>query len=168
MVFQHLQTARLGQLDLELFKRQVNYCRLPNGTVTDNVLQSRGRYDEKTNYDWMGSLGIWFENLALPVVINECVMQSYNGIIRLFPNWKNNTNAEFKTFRAVGAFLVSAKIEKGKIGKIEIFSENGGKLKIYNPWKTGASITIGKEIKKIKNDILEIETQKGETIFIKE
>ena len=39
LVFLNLQGARLGLLDLERFKRQINYCLLPNGTCTDMVLQ---------------------------------------------------------------------------------------------------------------------------------
>ena len=87
IVFVNLQAARMGLLDLEKFKRQVNYATLPNQTVTDAVLQIGGRYNDQTDYFYMGSMGIWFENFALPVVINECLMQSYNGEIVLFPNW---------------------------------------------------------------------------------
>ena len=34
LVFINLQAARIGMLDLERFKRQVNYCLLPNGTAS--------------------------------------------------------------------------------------------------------------------------------------
>lgn len=34
----------------------------------------------------MSRVVIWLENFALPAIINECLMQSYNGILRLFPN----------------------------------------------------------------------------------
>jgi hypothetical protein len=80
---------------LEKFKRQVAYCTLPNGTCTDMVLQIHGRYNEGIPYDFMARMGIWFENFALPAVVNECLMQSYTGTIRLFPNWPADTRAEF-------------------------------------------------------------------------
>jgi alpha-L-fucosidase 2 len=101
LVFYHLAGARLGQLDLERFKRQIQYCLLPNGTCTDKVLQSGGRYSDTIAFDFMGAMGIWFENFALPAVINECLMQSYNGILRFFPNWSTEKYTEFSTLRAV-------------------------------------------------------------------
>ncbi|MCX5771067.1 MAG: hypothetical protein NTZ09_12470, partial [Candidatus Hydrogenedentes bacterium] len=108
LVFLNLQAARLGLLDLDRFKRQINYCLLENGTCADLVLQVHGRYDDTTPFDFMRPMGIWFENFALPVVINECLLQSYTGTLRLFPNWPADKAAEFSTLRAVGAFLVSS------------------------------------------------------------
>jgi hypothetical protein len=163
LVFLNLAGARLGQLDLERFKRQIDYCLLPNGTCTDKLLESGGRYSDTTPFDYMGSMGIWFENFALPVVINECLMQSYNGIIRFFPNWPLDKRAEFLTLRAVGGFLVSAAAGEGKIHWIEIYSEAGSPLRIYNPWSKARCIrSIGEET--LTGDILALETEKGEKI----
>ncbi|WP_051318050.1 glycosyl hydrolase family 95 catalytic domain-containing protein [Cohnella thermotolerans] len=140
IVFCALAGARLGQLDLERFKRQVNYCMLPNGTCTDKLLLSGGRYSDTTPFDYMSSMGVWFENFALPAVVNECLLQSYNGILRLFPNWPSGKRAEFKTLRAVGAFLVSALWEDGEVQWAEIRSEAGSELKLYSPWTAGEVI----------------------------
>ncbi|MDR2859256.1 MAG: glycoside hydrolase N-terminal domain-containing protein [Mediterranea sp.] len=134
IVLQNLQAVRLGILDIEKFKRQVHYATLPNKTVSDYVMQSGGRYTDQTRFDWMGSIGIWLENFSLPVVINECLMQSYNGTIRLYPNWDKRTDAAFSTLRAVGAFLVSSKLTNGNIEKLHIQSEKGCRCKIKNPW----------------------------------
>jgi hypothetical protein len=141
LVFLNLQAARLGVLDIERFKRQINYCCLPNGTCTDKALQAKGRYQDTTQFDWMGPNGVWFENFALPVVINECLMQSYNGIIRLFPNWPEPRDAQFKTLRAVGAFLVSCERRAGKIRSLTIGSEKGGSCRLYSPWP-GAPVIV--------------------------
>jgi hypothetical protein len=141
IVFYHLQAARLGILDIEKFKRHVNYAMLPNKTVTDILLQVGGRYDDLTDFAYMAPMGIWFENFALPVVINECLMQSYNGIINLFPNWDKANDAEFSTLRAVGAFLVSSKLAGEKIEYVDILSEQGTLCKIKNPWP-GSKVQI--------------------------
>ena len=130
-----MQKARLGILDIEQFKRQVNYATLPNGTVTDAVMQRGGRYDDNTDYMYMAEMGIWFENFALPAVINECLMQSYHGTIHLFPNWNLQENAAFRTLRARGAFLVSAQVLDGRIQPVTIFSEQGLSCRVRNPWK---------------------------------
>ena len=105
VVFQPLIRARLGMLDLGWFKNEVRYCRVPNGVVGDRVRQIDGRYSDTTNFDFMMRMGIWTENLSLPAVLNECMVQSYTGTLRLFPNTKGLGRASFRNLRAAGAFL---------------------------------------------------------------
>jgi alpha-L-fucosidase 2 len=104
------------------------------------VLQVHGRYSDDTPYDFMRPMGIWFENLALPAVINECLLQSYTGTLRLFPNWPLSVNAEFHTLRAVGGFLVSAACSTGVVQWVRILSEAGAPLKLVSPWQPGEII----------------------------
>ena len=165
LVFINLQAARIGMLDLERFKRQVNYCLLPNGTTSDRVMQVHGRYNDTTPYGYMDKMGIWFENFGLPVVVNECLMQSYDGTIRMFPNWPMEKDAEFHNMRAVGAFLVSASLKNGQTNKIEIVSEAGGLLKIILPWKSGGTIIRGLDKKVLVNNTVEIQTVKDEKVI---
>jgi hypothetical protein len=167
LVFYNLQAARIGMLDLERFKRQVNYCLMPNGTASDRVMQVHGRYSDQSNYGFMDKMGVWFENFALPVVINECLMQSYNGTIRLFPNWPMDKDAEFYDLRAAGAFLVSAKLKDGKVKDIEILSEAGGPLKILLPWENGGTINNNNGKTRVDTNVVELDTEKGERIYIK-
>jgi hypothetical protein len=150
LVFKNLQAARIGMLDLEKFKRQINYCLLPNGTASDRAIQVHGRYNDYGNYGFMDHMGVWFENFALPAVINECLMQSYNGEIRLFPNWPADQDAEFHNLRAAGAFLVSAEQKDGRIRNVRILSEAGNKLTLITP-----------------SGVIERETKKGEEIVLK-
>ena len=75
-------------------------------------------------------------NFAFAAGIQEMLIQSHTGVIRIFPaipeEWKD---ARFTTLRTEGAFLVSAKMEKGEITVVDIISEKGGELKIFNPFK---------------------------------
>ncbi len=167
LVFRNLQAVRLGMLDIGKFKRQINYCLLPNGTASDRAMQVHGRYEDRGNYGFMDKMGVWFENFALPVVINECLMQSYDGTIRLFPNWPPEKNAEFHNLRAAGAFLVSAALEKEKVNAIEITSEAGGRLKVVLPWKDGAAIRRDDGNFTVKAELFETDTKKGEKIYLK-
>jgi len=167
LVFINLQAARIGMLDLEKFKRQVNYCLLPNGTAALMALQVHGRYDDLTPYGFMNNMGIWLENFSLPAVINECMMQSYDRTIRFFPNWPMEKDAEFHHLRAAGAFLVSASLKNTKVNEIEIISEAGGLLKVILPWSNGGTIKTNKGVQTIKSAIAEINTEKGETILLK-
>lgn len=168
LVFLNLQAARMGMLDLEKFKRQVRYATLPNQTATDAVMQIGGRYNDQTDYFYMGNMGIWFENFALPVVINECLMQSYSGQIVLFPNWDRSKDASFVSLRARGAFLVDAVLKDGKVREVSITSERGGNCSVRNPWERQKVKLIrnGKE-QTISGENLNIKTQPGDRLILK-
>ncbi len=168
LVFINLQAARIGMLDLERFKRQVNYSLMPNGTASDRVMQVHGRYDDNTPYGFMDKMGIWFENFGLPVVVNECLMQSYNGTIRLFPNWPLEKDAEFNNLRAVGAFLVSAILKNGRVEEISVTSEAGSVLKMNLPWPNGGKVSsVSEGTKTLSSSSLEMPTAKGEVLIFK-
>ncbi|MHC4691797.1 MAG: glycosyl hydrolase family 95 catalytic domain-containing protein [Planctomycetota bacterium] len=74
-------------------------------------------------------------NFAAAAGVQEMLIQSYSGTLRLFPaipkDWKDVT---FKTLRAEGAFLVSAEKKKGKVVLVEITCEKGGICKLENPF----------------------------------
>lgn len=168
LVFHHLQAARIGMLDLDFFKRAVRYCTLPNATSADYTLQVNGRYNDHTHPKWMGKMGIWFENFGLPAVINECMMQSYNGIIRMFPNWPDDQDAAFKTLRAVGGFLVSGSMKDGVVQEISIICENDNELQMYNPWGADAgvmAVSDGAE-RIMEGHIIRMKVKKGQHILI--
>ena len=166
LVYQPLIRARLGMLDLAWFKRQVRYCTLPNGTAQDRVRRIGGRYRDTTNFDFMMRMGVWIENLSLPAVINECLLQSYTGVIRLFPNRNGLGRARFESLRAVGAFLVSASCDGSTVGPVKLLSEKGAEAKIANPWgraqprvtelRTGRAVAISRE-----GDVIRFPTEPG-------
>lgn len=62
---------------------------------------------------------------TVPATINEMLMQSYEGIIRIFPCWNKKMNASFENLRADGAFLVSSKLENSKVTSLKIKSLMG-------------------------------------------
>ncbi len=169
IVFLNLQAARLGLLDLEKFKRQIQYAMLPNKTVTDKVLQAGGRYSDQTDFAFMAPMGIWFENFALPVVINECLIQSYTGTIDLFPNWDRKKDVKFNKLRAMGAFLVNAEMKNGKVKTVEIYSEKGVTCKVKNIWGKSKVQLVrnGKPAEILTAGILEFRTLIGERVVLK-
>ena len=134
VVFQPLIRARLGMLDLAWFKNEVRYCRVPNGVVGDRVRQIDGRYTDNTNFDFMMRMGIWTENLSLPAVLNECMLQSYSGTLRIFPNTQGLGRAGFGNLRAAGAFLISASYDGKSVASLSLLSEKGAPVKLENPW----------------------------------
>jgi hypothetical protein len=52
-------------------------------------------------------------------------MQSYEGVIRLFPCWDKKSDASFENLRADGAFLVSAELKNEKLSSLRIKSLKG-------------------------------------------
>lgn len=156
LVFLNLQAARIGMLDLERFKRQVAYCTLPNGSCADLILQGKGRYHDHTPFDAMAPMGIWFENFALPAVVNECLLQSHDGIIHVFPNWPRERDAAFQTLRAVGAFLVSARLCDGEVDDLTILSEAGGDCRVHHPWP-GRAVTLRDNNNNTQTTLVEVD-----------
>ncbi|MBI4909024.1 MAG: hypothetical protein HY820_35715 [Acidobacteria bacterium] len=166
LVWQPLARARLGMLDLEWFKREVRYCMTPLGVANDRVRQTGGRYSDSTNYDFMMRMGVWTENLSLPAVINECMLQSYEGVIRLFPNRQNLGKCSFRDLRASGAFLVSAAFNGVRVSGVMIKSEKGARVRVAMPWNTG-SIEVrtsnGRTRAAAANGVVEFATKAGES-----
>jgi len=76
-------------------------------------------------------------NFAFAAGVQEMLLQSHDGTVRVFPavpaDWQD---VSFERLRAEGAFLVSARMERGKVVWLSVLAEKGGKLRIVNP-KTG-------------------------------
>ena len=72
--------------------------------------------------------------LGWPVVINESLVQSYTGQIRVAPVKLKNT-ARFARLRTEGAFLLSGEIQSGgKVSYLAITSEAGVPCNLVRPW----------------------------------
>ena len=67
---------------------------------------------------------------TVPATVNEMLMQSHEGIIRLFPCWNKKSPASFENLRADGAFLVSAELKNEHLASLSIKSLTGRKCVI--------------------------------------
>jgi hypothetical protein len=173
LVSQPLIRARLGMLDLDWFKGQIEYCMLPDGVSNDRVRQSGGRYSLTTDFDFMMRMGLWCENFAVPVVLNECMLQSYSGTVRLFPNTLNLGAARFEKLRCVGAFLVNGAYDGKTVTAFEVLSEQGTPLQFASPWPGRRVRVIRSRDKKVfqpvqaqEVDVWEVPTESGERYSI--
>lgn len=105
---------------------------------------------------------------AVPFAVNEMLLQSFEGVVRVFPNWDRSRDASFETLRAEGAFLVSSSIKRGEVVSVRVLSEKGRLLEIENPWP-GCSVKVrragGKGIV-MTGETLSIPTSPGEVIRI--
>ena len=171
LVSQPLIRARLGMLDLSWFKQQIEYCMLPDGVSNDRLREIGGRYSLTTDFDFMMRMGLWCENFAVPVVLNECMLQSYTGTIRVFANTLSLGPASFENLRAVGAFLVSAAYDGKTVVRFEVLSEKGVTLRFANPWgQKPVRVTRLRDSKPLvaqnQSDLWTVPTEAGERYSI--
>jgi len=104
-------------------------------------------------------------NFAYASAIQEMLLQSHHGIIKVFPAIPASWNSvSFHHLRAEGAFIISANRENGKLNDITIISEKGGELNMENPFN---EFTVeGAEIKR-ENQLIKIHTTIGQQIILK-
>jgi alpha-L-fucosidase 2 len=107
-------------------------------------------------------------NFAFASGVQEMLLQSQNGLIKIFPaipkQWEN---VSFQKLRAEGAFVISAEKKGDKRMTLKIFSENGGKIKIKNPFNGKFRINGKDSSNYLRDDnIIIIDTVKGETFIL--
>jgi alpha-L-fucosidase 2 len=108
-------------------------------------------------------------NFAAAAGLQEMLLQSYSGTIRIFPavpaDWKD---ISFKTLRAEGAFLVSAERKDGLTRSVTIISEKGGLCRLENPFGQNEyrlEGTAKDAVAKEGNDLV-IKTSAGQKIML--
>lgn len=118
----------MAKRDLPVFIDQITRWRRPNGLICAMAA---------ANY---GTSGAWSESLGVIAPLQEMMLQSWDGALRIFPAWPTETEAEFEDFRAEGAFLVSGAWSQGTVTRLKIFSERGGECRVYSPWSEGMQV----------------------------
>jgi hypothetical protein len=105
-------------------------------------------------------------NFAFASGIQEMLIQSHTGTVRLFPaipeSWEE---VSFEKLRTMGAFLLSASREKGATKKVRIHSERGGKIQLLNPFDSD-QLKVGNQPLDVKNGVIELEMKAGEEVII--
>jgi hypothetical protein len=128
-----MQQLRGGGLiadrDFPVFRQLVERWRHPNGLLWGMAI---------ANY---GHAGAWTESLGVIAPLQEMMLQSWDGALRIFPAWPRSLEARFDGFRAEGAFLVSAACSQGRVTRLEIVSEKGAPCRLYPPWPAGVTVT---------------------------
>ncbi|MEZ5043738.1 MAG: hypothetical protein R2828_27825 [Saprospiraceae bacterium] len=105
-------------------------------------------------------------NFAFAAALQEMLIQSHTGIVHVFPaipeGWQD---LSFQQLRTEGAFLVSAKQEKGIVTRVQIESTMGGVLKLKNPFATRA-FECSMDYTKEADDIILITTNPRDQITL--
>ena len=116
--------------DFDAYRRALSFWARPNGMLMG------------MSVDVWGRSGGWTETLSCLAPLQEMMLQSWDGAIRLFPYWPKDRDAAFKTFRAQGAFLVSSEWKGGRIGKTMVFSEKGADCHVHGTWRVRDSAGV--------------------------
>jgi alpha-L-fucosidase 2 len=78
-------------------------------------------------------------NMCAADALQEMLLQTYNGIIRVFPaipeEWVKN-EVSFSGFRGESGVIISSKIKEGKLEYILLEAEKAGKFTIQNKFET--------------------------------
>ena len=81
-----------------------------------------------------GRSGGWTETLSCMAPLQEMMLQSWDGAIRLFPWWPLDRAVGFRNWRAQGAFLVDATCEGGRVTRFAVRSEKGEDCLVHGDW----------------------------------
>ncbi|MBW8325096.1 MAG: hypothetical protein K0M50_10070 [Prolixibacteraceae bacterium] len=177
--------ARLGlakELDVDLARfpsRWQIYCNGWGHWGMENEINKDAEWFFRTNTvkdvssDEKFPLRMWpFRHMSmesmsvLATAMNESLLQSYNGILRIFPAFPDNKSGRF-TLHAEGGFIVSAEIRSGEIQWICVKSLAGNSFKLQLPWgKAVVQSGLKKGQQKISGEIAELKTKVGEVLVI--
>ncbi len=127
----------------------------------DKLLWQCGLRAMPNKYIWHGGGGIE-DCSGVTSGINEMMLQSHEGILRIFPVWPSGIDASFKNLRAYGAFTVSASITRDRIGFVQIESEKGRGLTLDLPWEKARVTVNGRAYGTVSGKRAVFSTQAGD------
>ena len=116
-------------------------------------------------------IGIYGETHGAIAPLQEMMLQSWDGVIRVFPDWPTAVAAEFSTFGAEGAFLVSAAWENGSVTSLSLASGKGGVCRLEKPWECGLTVIddsgVAVDLTAEEYGVVSFETTAGNTYTAK-
>ena len=146
--------ARDGEKAAEALRTFATCFCLPNGFHVNGDQSHSGK--SKFTYRPFTLEG----NFACAQGIQEMLIQSQNGVLRVFPaipaSWRD---ASFIRLRAEGALVVSAVRAEGQTRSVTVVAEKGGKVKMMDPFD-------GKKVRSSPNGVANIHISNGFVEFM--
>jgi hypothetical protein len=112
------------------------------------------------------------ENLStVPNTIQEMMLLSHEGIIRVFRVWPriSHPDASFSRLWADGGFQVSAALSAGEVSQFKIVSRAGQRCTVENPWPGHTAVVrsgFGRDCGSFAGGRIEFDTAPGESFTI--
>lgn len=101
----------------------------------------------------------------MATAMNESLLQSYDGTLRIFPAFKGAKTARF-TLHAQGGFVVSSEIKAGVVQWIAIKSLYGNLCKLELPWnKASVQSSLTRKSRIVTENKSEFKTKPDEVII---
>jgi hypothetical protein len=100
------------------------------------------------------------------LLLGEMLLQSHNGILRLFPALPDDRDAEFLDLRAEGPLLISSARVNGVVRFVRIKALNESSCKLLNPWQNESFIYSSSSGKMKSEKYLELDFAPGEEIVL--
>ena len=88
--------------------------------------------------------GVLEGSSAFLFLASTALLQSRNGIIKVFPGVPDDFTGEFERMLTENAFEVSAKIRKGQVTQVKIHAIYAGEYKLQNPFDGSKTYLTGK------------------------
>ena len=141
--------------DYVAYRRMLSRWMHPNGLLWAMSIAGQGRS------------GAWTESLSCMAPLQEMLLTSWDGAIRLFPLWPRKDDIAFSNWRAQGAFLVSAEMKGGRIGDVTVRSEKGEDCLVHGDWTV--TDADGKAVATDRDEFgrLRFKTQAGKVYSLK-
>ena len=108
--------------DYVAYRKMLSRWMHPNGLLWAMSIAGHGR------------AGAWTESLSCMAPLQEMLLTSWDGAIRLFPLWPTKDDVAFSHWRAQGAFLVSAELRGGSLARFSVASEKGADCLVHGDW----------------------------------
>jgi hypothetical protein len=102
-------------------------------------------------------------------IVNEMLLSSWDGVLRLFPCWPLDKAARFHNLRAKGGFLLDASCRAGTVEAVTIRSERGGRIFVEQPWDASTVLehTTGNAVSvTVAGNVLSWDTRAGESFRV--
>ncbi len=114
--------------------------RYPAKVVLDNLTETINTQIQPNLRISDGVHGV--EKIGATAAINNMLLTSDRGVVKVFPNWVAGEDASFARLRAEGAFVVSAAYDgsAGRVGDVTVTSEAGQRMTISSPWPEGTDV----------------------------
>ena len=105
---------------------------------------------------------------VVPSGICEMLLQSFQGKIRIFPDWPSDATAKFGDLRAYGGFVISSSMENGAVQYVRLISDVGGNAVVVNPWTDQAAALFRNGVSSgtLAGPLLTIPTSAHETLLL--
>jgi hypothetical protein len=100
------------------------------------------------------------ETFGTTAAVNEMLMQSYDGVIHLFPVWQRERDARFTGLRAYGGHVVAAELRGGEVRRVEII-KGEGTLRVESPWEEGCVVEVQGKVVATGRGVVEAEVGRG-------